>query len=66
MQVNLDIFTIFVDYADFYVNAIMLTEATAIHQSFIIFNYFQYVAQNFNERTLYIVLKFLFHFYEFR
>ena len=28
LQANLDIFTIFVNYADFYVNTIMLTAAT--------------------------------------
>ena len=36
----LAIFTIFVDYANFYVNIIMSTGATIRKQYFIIFNYY--------------------------
>ena len=39
-QEFLFIFTIFVNYADFYVNIIMLTAATNIKLAFIKFNYF--------------------------
>jgi len=39
-QGNLSIFTIFVYYADFYVNIIMLTDETKFFNFFTILNYF--------------------------
>ena len=41
MQATLDISTIFVNYVHFYVNAIMLTEATKSTRIFIVFDYYQ-------------------------
>lgn len=55
IQVNLYIFTIFVDYADFYVNTIMSTSATGSMCSFIIFNYFSRYRTNSGIVTLNIV-----------
>ena len=39
-QAVLSIFTIFVNYADFYVNMVMLTAATTAESSFVIFDDF--------------------------
>ena len=44
-QANLAFLTIFVNYVNFYVNNIMSTSASRLRQSFIIFNYNQYIAQ---------------------
>lgn len=54
-QVKLDIFTIFVDYAYFYVNIIMLTSATSEPQK-------QDIVQVILSNTLYIVLQAFLHF----
>lgn len=51
----MDKFTLFVDYADFYVNIIMLTKATILQLRFIIFNCFQDVALTDSTKALDVV-----------
>lgn len=57
MQVSLDISTIFVEYAHFYVNAIMLTIETKFEDCFAYFNYNQDVVVDFIFNTLDVVLQ---------
>ena len=61
MQANLDKFTLFVDYDDFYVNAIMSTRKTTFVSKFIIFDYFPDIAQYNTTKTPDIVMQHILH-----
>jgi len=60
-QVNLDIFTIFVKNANFYVNAIMSTQATNKESLFIKFNYFQDIGRSKQRKAQHIEMKVFLH-----
>ena len=63
-QAVLAIFTIFVNYADFYVNIIMSTDATANPDFFAVFNYFPISWEGYeNFHTTYWFCKFSCSFY---